>query len=303
MQWEVVVVNNASSDETAQVAAKLWQELGSPTALRVVDEPIPGLSRARERGIASAQYPTLVFVDDDNWLDEHYVRNASETLRAYPEVAVIGASIRARFEVPPPPWFPQVQHFFAIGAQGPHEGDITEQKPHVAGAGMVVRKSALEDLKRQKFKPLLVGRQGAAASSGEDYEICYALALAGWRIWYDSRLKLTHFIPAQRLSNAYLWRLADGIRRAGPVLACYEIALCGTKVRALQFYFYRVCLLGLWLLKGAVKFLLGRESWVRLRIAFSDWIQTLCDYGELRRVLRDHLPRVLELKKNDPERI
>lgn len=296
LPWEVIVVNNASSDNTAQVAAKLWQELGNPTALRVVDEPVPGLSWARERGIACAQYPILVFVDDDNWLAEDYVRVAGDVMQQKPEAAVMGANITAQFESPPPAWFEQVQFMYAIGAQGPHEGDITETKPHVAGAGMVLRKAAFNELKRHGFKPVLSDRQGAVLSAGGDYELCYALALMGWRIWYDARLRLTHSIPAQRVSDTYIWRLADGIRRAGPAFACYEIALRGTKVRPLRFYFRRVSLLGWWLLKGAVKFFLGRESWVALRIAFADWQQSLCDYGELQRVLDEHLPRVLKLK-------
>ena len=297
LPWEIIVVNNASTDDTARVAVKLWQDFGSPTSLRVVDEPVPGLTQARERGLSCTQHPVIVFVDDDNWLGENYLRVAGEVMQQHPEVAVIGANITAQFEAPPPKWFSEAGFYFAIGPQGPHEGDITEIKPHVAGAGMVVRKSALEELQRRGFEPLLIGRKGAATSSGEDYEICYALVLAGGRIWCDARLQLTHFMPQPRLTETYFWQLAAGIRQAGPALACYEMALAGTSTSARRFYFRRVLLLGWWLLKGAVKFLLGRESWVRLRIAFFDCRQSFCDYGELRRVLHEHLPRVLELKK------
>ncbi len=297
LPWEILVVNNASTDDTALVAVKSWQELGSPTSLRVVDEPVPGLSRARERGVGCVQHPVIVFVDDDNWLGENYLRVADEVMRRHPALAVIGANITARYEVPPPPWFSEMEFFFAIGPQGPHEGDITEIKPHVAGAGMVVRKAALEELSRRGFKPLLIGRKGAATSSGEDYEICYGLVLTGGRVWYDSRLQLTHFMPQSRLTETYFWRLAAGIRQTGPALACYEMALAGTSTSALRFYFRRVFLLGWWLGKSALKFLLRRESWVRLRLAFADWTQSLFDYLELKQSLGEHLPRVLKLKR------
>jgi hypothetical protein len=54
--------------------------------------------------------------------------------------------------------------------------------------------------------------------SGEDDEICYALKLIDYRIWYDSRLELQHFIPHNRLSEDYLKRLMYGSATA--ILAC-----------------------------------------------------------------------------------
>ncbi len=48
--WEVIVVDNASTDGTDQVAKTQWGELpGVP--FRVVNEPRPGLSNARNLGV------------------------------------------------------------------------------------------------------------------------------------------------------------------------------------------------------------------------------------------------------------
>ena len=54
--------------------------------------------------------------------------------------------------------------------------------------------------------------------SGEDDEICYALKLIDYKIWYDSRLELKHFIPQNRLNEDYLQRLMFG--SAPAILAC-----------------------------------------------------------------------------------
>lgn len=55
---EVVVINNASTDDTGQVAA-------SVTGVRVIDEPRKGLVVARETGRLSATGDILVYLDAD----------------------------------------------------------------------------------------------------------------------------------------------------------------------------------------------------------------------------------------------
>jgi hypothetical protein len=67
-QWEVLLVDNASQDDTAFVASGLWEDLGRPAPLRIVHEPIPGLSSARNAGIRNACYEYVILCDDDNWL-------------------------------------------------------------------------------------------------------------------------------------------------------------------------------------------------------------------------------------------
>jgi GT2 family glycosyltransferase len=187
-----------------------------------------------------------------------------------------------------------------VGPQGKVSGDITDYKPHVAGAGMVVRKSAYELLKQHGFRWILSDGKNGILNTGEDLELCYALALAGYRIWYDENLGLTHYMPKSRLTQESLLELIRRNRIAGPLQAGYEIAWRGIHTSALKFYFYRVLMLGLWLAKGAVKFLLGRQTWLSLRIAFADWFQSLFDYGVLRRIFRNDLPRIQQLKEKRP---
>jgi len=49
LSWEVVIVDNASTDDTGRIARGCWAE-GGPVCLRVIREPRLGLSYARERG-------------------------------------------------------------------------------------------------------------------------------------------------------------------------------------------------------------------------------------------------------------
>jgi glycosyltransferase involved in cell wall biosynthesis len=61
--WELVVVNNGSTDHTADVLEEFGRQV--PFPLRVVSEPVAGLSRARNAGVRAARGEIVVFTDDD----------------------------------------------------------------------------------------------------------------------------------------------------------------------------------------------------------------------------------------------
>ncbi|WP_410014751.1 glycosyltransferase family 2 protein [Sodalis sp. C49] len=67
-EYEIIVVNNASTDRTSDIAAGF-------SGVRVVYEPIKGLTRARQKGLESACGDILAFIDADTrmpsgWLDK-----------------------------------------------------------------------------------------------------------------------------------------------------------------------------------------------------------------------------------------
>jgi glycosyltransferase involved in cell wall biosynthesis len=213
---EVILVDNASTDSTSEVARSLWPE-ESIAPLLIVHEPQPGLINARKRGLKEAKYGIVSFVDDDNWLAPNWIQLVSKIMAEHPEVGACGGRTEAVFESEPPSWFIRFQHDYAVGTQGDQIGDITWSRGHLWGAGMTLRRIAWQDLMQKGFRSLLTGRKGALLASGEDYEICYALRLAGWRLWYDPRLILRHYIPTNRVNWRYMRRLhrSHGATRVG----------------------------------------------------------------------------------------
>jgi len=81
---EIIVVDNGSTDQTAEVARR-WAET-SPAPVRVLHEPRPGLSRAHNRAIRAARGELLVFTDDDCRMESDYLvrllRHAAATTGA-----------------------------------------------------------------------------------------------------------------------------------------------------------------------------------------------------------------------------
>ncbi|HEV3470241.1 MAG TPA: glycosyltransferase [Pyrinomonadaceae bacterium] len=207
--WEVIVVDNASADGTARVARECWPA-DAPAPLRVVHEPQLGLSYARWRGFAETRYEFVCFVDDDNWVGPGWVQLTAELMAARPEVGACGGFIEAACEAPPPRWFERYKGAYAPGAQGPAEGGDVTARRFLMGAGLTVRKSAWRRLVDEGFHFRLVDRQGKKLTAGGDHELCFALCLAGWRLWYEPRLRLQHFLPAARLHWTLFRRQARG---------------------------------------------------------------------------------------------
>lgn len=82
--WELVVVDDGSGDETVQVAAAF----GDPRVRVVCTAGKRGPAAARNRGIALAQAPLVCTLDsDDLWLP-HYLDTMARTLDSNPEAAV-----------------------------------------------------------------------------------------------------------------------------------------------------------------------------------------------------------------------
>ena len=221
LAWEVLVVDNASTDETAAAARAAWPP-ATAAALRVVSEARLGVGYARVRGLTDASYEAVSFVDDDNWVPPDWVTTVWDVLARRPGVAACGGDAEAVPEREPPEWFARYPHLWAVGRQG-HVA--TDDASHLRGAGLSVRKTAWEQLAAAGFVAMLIGRQGRAMNAGDDTELCVALRLAGWRLHYDPRLRLRHFIPAERLTWQYARRVSRGWGMASAPIDHYVTAL------------------------------------------------------------------------------
>lgn len=219
-KWEVVVVDNASTDNIIGYINTLKIDTIIPD-LRIVYEPKLGLNYAKERGVAESKYEYICFVDDDNWVCPDWVRLVAEILNDNPDVAACGGRSEAVFEVEPPLWFDRFAYCYAVGAQRQVNTDILGVGQCLWGAGFSVRRSALTDLEKHGFKHMLSGRKGRSLSSGEDTELSLALKLRGWRLLYDERLKLQHYMPASRLRWVYLRQLNYSFGLSSPLLDLY----------------------------------------------------------------------------------
>jgi len=195
-----------------------------------VDEPNPGLSFARSKGFATANYEFVLMCDDDNWLDPDYVRLVFEIMSSNESIGALGGRGELVYETNPPEW---VRRFpiFAAGAQGPKSGPTPHARLY--GAGCVIRKSAHERLMKAGCRSVLTDRRGKELSSGRDYELCYGLFMAGYKTWYDERLTFRHFIPADRFTREYYMKYLLESSKCFDVLESYRL-VCEKKFLNLE---------------------------------------------------------------------
>ena len=207
--WEIIVIDNNSSDNTAQVVAECQKNWQSPFPLKYYFEPKQGLAFARARAIAEAQGHLVGFIDDDNLPAPDWVFEAVRFGENYPKAGAYGGQIHAKFEVPPPENFENIIGFLAIRERGENPNLY---KPEVLslppGAGLVVRKQVWCDCVPET--PILSGRSGNSLASGSDWEPLIHMHKQGWKIWYNPAMNLDHLIPAARLEREYLLKLIHG---------------------------------------------------------------------------------------------
>jgi len=203
-KWEIIVVDNNSKDRTLEFAQTELNRYDS-TRIRskVIRESQAGLSFARQCGIKDSKFEYVLFCDDDNWLSPLYLAKAFKIMEDNKKIGVLGGTGYPHFESKSKPaWFDTYTQIYALGDQGLSSGDVTAEKGYVYGAGMLIRKTALESININDS--ILLDRVGKKLSSGGDIELCLKIVCNGYQVWWEKELGFEHFIPDSRLSLTYV---------------------------------------------------------------------------------------------------
>jgi glycosyltransferase involved in cell wall biosynthesis len=218
-EWELLVIDNASRPPAGGLVSLKWH----PYA-RHIREEVLGLTPARLRGIQEAQGQLLVFVDGDNLLDQDYLTNAVEIYEDYPFLGAFGGSIDGEFEVNPPlsitPYLEGLALRRIVSDHWSNAKKWSEATPF--GAGMCVRCEVAElYLKRVRNDGirLALDRQGTSLGAGGDTDIAWTSFSLDKGTGCFARLRLTHLISKDRLTESYIERLYTGLAYADEILA------------------------------------------------------------------------------------
>jgi hypothetical protein len=204
---EIVVVDNGSTDGTAAVATA-WCA-ADPDRRRLVSEPVPGLSRARNRGVAAARGEVVLFIDDDahaprGWVAAHLAAYARDD-----RVVAVGGPVALRWPEGRPPWLaPRLDHWFSALDHGDESRPFPP--PHGPyGTNMSVRRSALvastAPAAAGPFEERL-GRRGRSLVSGEEGDLFERLWAAGGHIAYEPAALVMHAVTPDRLRRRWVLR-------------------------------------------------------------------------------------------------
>ena len=201
--WDVIVCDNNSCDRTANIVSdhqRLWSQ---EVPLRYCFVAEQGAAFARQRGVTEARGQIIAFLDDDNIPAYNWLSSVYRFARAYPKAGAFGSQIHGDFQGALPQSFEQIACFLAIVERGsrPH---LYQPKSKILppAAGLAVRRSAWLDSVPER---LFLNHKGKSAGlASEDLEALLHIQKAGWEIWYNSDMVITHQIPQNRLQREYL---------------------------------------------------------------------------------------------------
>lgn len=207
-EWECVVVDNNSTDDTAACVARFAAEHPA-LALRCVRETRQGLSHARNRGIAESRGEVIAVIDDDERIVPGFVGAYLDFFDACPEAAAAGGPIVAEYPTGRPRW---MSRWTERPIANPMEfGPKARPFPagRIPGGGnMAFRRSTVGRI--GAFDPAL-GRTGRRLIGGEESDFFERMRRCGLEVWYVPGAVMYHIIPAEKLTDDYFRRLCYNV--------------------------------------------------------------------------------------------
>lgn len=192
--WELVVVDNGSTDRTPALLREWTQRL----PLRIVDEPEPGQNRARNRALRDLRGKTTVLTDDDVVVAPGWLREWKEGVQRWPDDSIFAGRIAPRFPDDCPPWvsserFPFRAQCFAEFRPRRPEGPYPRTP---FGPNFAIR---TELLQRHPFRADLGPAAGSYAMGGET-ELTLRLKAQGHRVIYLPGPCVEHVLESANLT-------------------------------------------------------------------------------------------------------
>jgi glycosyltransferase involved in cell wall biosynthesis len=225
VEWEVVVVDNHSTDQTREVVEAFCRRY--PGRFRYLYEQQQGLSFARNAGVRQARGEIIAFTDDDLTVEPTWLWSLTGAL-GNGEWAGAGGRILPSEVFSLPPWLALDGPYGLAGPlyagfdMGDHAHEL-DRPPH--GACMAFRKSAFD--KYGDFRTDLGASPGSALGN-EDTEFGRRLMVGGERLRYEPSAVVYHQISKNRVSKEFFlnWWFDFGraqVREAGKRPAIWGI--------------------------------------------------------------------------------
>lgn len=214
LDWELLVVNNNSTDATDEVLAQYTGKL----PLRPIHEARQGLSHARNRAVDEAKGELLLFTDDDVLVRPDWLSQYIHAAEAWPDCDFLGGPVTPWFGAPPPDWLRHclsaIGPTFALLDHGNEVRPLTGGEA-VYGANMAFRLDALRSYRFDARR----GRVGTQLLDGEETALHAAMRQDGRRGLWVGTAPVQHYLPAERLTRQWIWDRHEAPGRAAALEA------------------------------------------------------------------------------------
>jgi len=202
LDYEVIVVDNNSTDDTTQVA----KEFSNKPGFCYVLEDRQGLSFARNRGITEAAGDFVSFLDDDVIVDPRWLANLQKCLDETRADAV-GGKVELNFQIPPPSWLGPLFRMHLAALDLAPTRLVGLDRSGYSGCNVTFRKQTLQDVGRFNEK---LGRTGTQLECLEESVVLYRIKSTGGKLVYDPTVRVEHLVGPERMTWPYFKRLFLG---------------------------------------------------------------------------------------------
>ena len=213
--WEVIVVDNNSSDGTRQVVEDAAASF--PVPLRYLFEGTQGKAVALNTAIREARGEILVFTDDDALVEPDWLDRADRALEDTGG-AYVGGRVLPRWESERPAWIPdrsgRMWAVIALADFGDQPREVGRGIGWPLGVNMAVRATVFHTY--GLWWDNRYDRVGNSLRGQGQREWCLRARAAGLHGYYTPDMVVHHLVPADRLRKSYFrrWFYWYGISRA-----------------------------------------------------------------------------------------
>lgn len=204
LKWELLLIDNNSSDETRSVAENYNKNL----PLRYIFEPNQGLSHARNSAITECHTDLLLFTDDDVTHESYWLYEFIKAAREFPEADYFGGRVIPYWPNGRPRWLKDenmalLSGLFVKYDIGEDNRMYKPDEPEPYGASFGIRRRLFEKI--DKFNAAL-GVKGNIPGRGEEVEYLYRAKKSGFKGVYVGTAVCYHWVDPLRLTLKYMYR-------------------------------------------------------------------------------------------------
>ncbi|RQW82157.1 MAG: glycosyltransferase family 2 protein [Geobacter sp.] len=198
--WELITVANNCTDSTRGIVEGMMNRL----PLVYAEEPIQGLSRAKNAGLRKASGALVIFTDDDVYPDPGWIHTYWNAFTRQPRGFFWGGPVESEFEeATPGPDLLSAAPYSVKGLDyGPVQREL-KQGEFFISANWACPQDSFAEVGGFDVNLGLNSKMGEI-STGEESDIMSRLVQAGHRAVYIPEARLRHFVPRSKCTDEHI---------------------------------------------------------------------------------------------------
>jgi glucosyl-dolichyl phosphate glucuronosyltransferase len=205
---EIILVVDHNPALFASLAAE------HPDVTVIENREAPGLSGAKNTGVAAASGDVVAFLDDDAVADADWLKFLADSY-VDPAVVGVGGLTLPSWKRPRPPWFPE-EFYWVVGCTYRGMPVIRAPVRNLLGGNASFRREVFAVV--GGFKNGLGRSRDKRPLGCEETEFCIRLnrSMPDSVLLFDNRATIWHLVPAERCRFSYFWSrcYAEGLSKA-----------------------------------------------------------------------------------------